>query len=74
MGRVGQNENQVATTRGKQRRTKLRRRLGTCEAQRKVTEVSADHRVLDALVKEKNITWTKSGRENATREAELFDK
>ena len=31
----------------------------------KWTEVSADNRVLEALVKEKKITWTKSGREIA---------
>ena len=36
-------------------------------------EVSADYRVLDALVKEKKITWTKSGRESAQREADLYD-
>ena len=35
-------------------------------------EVSADYRVLDALVKEKKITWTKSGRESAKREADLL--
>ena len=34
-------------------------------------EVSADYRVLDALMKEKNSTWTKSGRESARREADL---
>ena len=34
-------------------------------------EVSADYRALDALVKEKRITWTKSGRESAKREADL---
>ena len=39
----------------------------------KWTEVSADYRVLEALVKEKKITWTKSGRESAKREAELCD-
>ena len=32
-----------------------------------------DYTVLEALVKEKKITWTKSGRESAKREAELFD-
>ena len=36
-------------------------------------EVSAEYRVLDALVIEKKITWTKSGRESAKRETELFD-
>ena len=36
-------------------------------------EVSADYRVLDALAKEKKITWRKSGRENAKREADLHD-
>ena len=36
-------------------------------------EVSADCRVLDALVKEQKITWTKSGRESAKREADLYD-
>ena len=41
--------------------------------QDKWTEVSADCRVLEALVREKKITWTKSGRESAEREAELFD-
>ena len=39
----------------------------------KWTEVSADYRVLEALMKEKKMTWTKSGRESAKREAELFD-
>ena len=39
----------------------------------KWTQVSADYRVLDAFVKEKKITWTKSARESAKREAELFD-
>ena len=39
----------------------------------KWTEVSADCRVLDALVKEKYITWTKSGRESAKRETDLYD-
>ena len=44
----------------------------------KWTQVSADYRVLDALVldalvKEKKITWTKSARESAKREAELLD-
>ena len=34
-------------------------------------EVSADYRVLDALVKEKKITWNKSGNESAKREADL---
>ena len=43
------------------------------DAAGKWTEVSAEFRVLDALEKEKNITWTKSGRESAKREAELFD-
>ena len=37
-------------------------------------EVSADYRVLNALVKEKKITWTKSGRESEKREANLYDK
>ena len=40
---------------------------------KKWTEVSADFRVFDALVKEKKITWTKSGRESPKRDAELFD-
>ena len=31
-------------------------------------EVSADYRVLEAPVKEKKITWTKSGRSSAKRE------
>ena len=35
----------------------------------KWTGVSAGYRVLDALVKEKKITWTKSGRESAKTEA-----
>ena len=34
----------------------------------KWTEVSADYRVLDALVKEKEITWAKSCKESARRE------
>ena len=29
--------------------------------------------MLDALVKEKKITWSKSGRESAKREADLYD-
>ena len=29
--------------------------------------------MLDALVKEKKITWTYSGRESAKREANLYD-
>ena len=37
----------------------------------KVDRGSADYRVLDTLVKEKNSTWTKSGREIAKREADL---
>ena len=36
-------------------------------------EVFTDYRVLDALVKEKKITWTKSGRESAKREADLYE-
>ena len=36
-------------------------------------EVSADNRVLEALVKEKKITWNKSGKESAKREADLYD-
>ena len=36
-------------------------------------EVSADYRVLDALVKENKITWTKSGRVCTKREADLYD-
>ena len=40
---------------------------------RKWTEVSADCSVLHALVKEKKNTWTKSGRESAKREADLYD-
>ena len=35
--------------------------------------VSADYRVLDALAKERKITWTKSGRESAEREADQHD-
>ena len=35
-------------------------------------EVSAYNIVVDALVKEKKITWTKSGRESAKREADLY--
>ena len=35
--------------------------------------VSADYKVLDALVKENKITWTKSRRESANREADLYD-
>ena len=38
----------------------------------KWTEVSADYEVLDALVKEKKITWSKSGRESAKREVDLY--
>ena len=38
----------------------------------KCIEVSADSEVLDALVKEKKITWSKSGRESAKREADLY--
>ena len=34
-------------------------------------EVSADYEVLDALVKEKKITWSKSGRESGKREADV---
>ena len=36
------------------------------------TEVSADYEVLDALVKEEKITWSKSGKESAKREADLY--
>ena len=35
-------------------------------------EVSAEYEVLDALVKEKKITQTKSGKESAKREADLY--
>ena len=35
-------------------------------------DVSAEFEVLDALVKEKKITWNKSGRESAKREADLY--
>ena len=35
----------------------------------KWSEVSADYRALEALVKEKKITWTKSRRESEKREA-----
>ena len=35
-------------------------------------EVSADTEVLDALVKEKKITRSKSGKESAKREADLY--
>ena len=35
-------------------------------------EVSADYRVFGALVKEKKVTWTESGRESAKREADLY--
>ena len=38
----------------------------------KWTGVSANYRVLDALVKEKKITWTRSGKESAKREADLY--
>ena len=36
-------------------------------------ENSEDCRMRDALVEEKNITWTKSGKENAERDAVLYD-
>ena len=36
-------------------------------------EVTPDYRVLDALENEKKATWTKSGRESAKREADLYD-
>ena len=39
---------------------------------RRRTQVSAEFDVLDALVKEKKITWNKSGRESAKREADLY--
>ena len=39
----------------------------------KWTEVSADYKGLEALVTERKITWTKSGRESAKREAGLVD-
>ena len=39
----------------------------------KWTEVSADFKVLVALVKEKEIMWLKSGRESARREADLYE-
>ena len=35
-------------------------------------EVSAEYEALDALVQEKKITWTKSGRESVKREADLY--
>ena len=35
-------------------------------------EVSEDYGVLDAMMKEKKITWTKSGTESAKREADLY--
>ena len=60
-------ENQAAATRGEQRGTKLRKR----NLEEKWIEVSADYEVLDAFVKEKKITWSKSGRESAKREADL---
>ena len=39
----------------------------------KWTQVTADYRVLDILVKEKKASWAKGGRDSAKREAELFD-
>ena len=47
--------------------------LEHAKPQGKWIEVSADYRVPDALVKEKKIKWTKSGRESAKREADLYD-
>ena len=63
--KVWLHENKVAATCGEQRADKLCRHLGA--------RATADYRVLDALAKEKKITWTKSGRESAKREADLYD-
>ena len=35
-------------------------------------EVSTEYEAIDALVKEKRITWNKSGRESAKREADFY--
>ena len=70
---VWHHENQVAATRGKQRVTKLRRRLGGRETTRKVEKrSSAELKTPNALEKEKRIMWNKSGKESAKREAGLY--
>ena len=48
-------------------------RSGTCEAQRKSGQRSLRTTEYSRHSLKKKITWTKSGRESAKREAELFD-
>ena len=66
-------ENKVAAARREQRVTKLCRDTWKhVKPKGKWIEVSADYRVFGALVKEKKVTWTESGRESAKREADLY--
>ena len=70
---VWHHENQVAATRGKQRETKSSVDAWEhAKPEGKWKEVSAEYEALDALVKEKKITWNKSGKESAKREADLY--
>ena len=66
-------ENQVAATCGELRGPSSEDTWEHAKPKGKWIEVSADYKVLDALVKEKKITWTKNGRESAKREADLND-